>query len=113
MIFKTCSFLELLGQLFQNLQQMQCDADNTCDKDALSAELVRIASDKGFLISDNEGSGNCMFHALSEQLNLVKGIKISHGQLRQAIVHYLRNNPKLVSSALHFVVLTKQSKHVA
>ena len=38
-----------------------------------------------------------MFHALSEQLEIVKGIKIQHGQLRQSLVQYLRENPKLVS----------------
>jgi len=70
----------------------------------LSTELERIASDKGFVISDNEGSGNCMFHALSEQLNLVKGIKISHRELRQSIVQYLRKNPKLVSIVTHVLV---------
>ena len=69
----------------------------------LLAELEKIALDKGFMISDNEGSGNCMFYALSEQLNLVKGIKISHGELRQSIVQYLRKNPKLVS-LLFFVI---------
>ena len=67
---------------------------NTAD---LLAELEKVASVKGFVITDNEGSGNCMFYALSEQLNLVKGIKISHGELRQSIVQYLRKNPKLVS----------------
>jgi len=71
-------------------------AGSVFSKDALSARLERIASDKGFVISDNEGSGNCMFHALSEQLNLVKGITISHEKLRHSIVQYLRNNPKLV-----------------
>ena len=70
--------------------------DNVISKDALSARLERIASDKGFVISDNGGSGNCMFHALSEQLNLVKGMTISHEKLRHSIVQYLRKNPKLV-----------------
>jgi len=74
----------------------------------LFAELEKIASDKGFVTSDNEGSGNCMFHALSEQLNLVKGIKISHGKLRQSIVQYLRNNPKLVSLVFNFIVYVKK-----
>lgn len=99
--------------MFTDLQEMQCDVSKISSSTDLLVELEKIASVKGFVISDNDGLGNCMFHALSDQLNLVKGIKISHGQLRQAIVHYLRNNPKLVSSALHFVVLTKQSKHVA
>ena len=83
--------------MFKNLQQMQCHVSKVNSNTDLSAELEKIASDKGFVISDNEGSGNCMFYALSEQLNLVKGIKISHAELRQSIVQYLRKNPKLVS----------------
>ena len=83
--------------MFMNLQQMQRSVSKVNIDTDLSAELEKIALDKGFVISDNEGSGNCMFYALSEQLNLVKGIKISHAELRQSIVQYLRNNPKLVS----------------
>ena len=86
---------------------MQCNADNTYDKDALSENLERIASDKGFMISDNEDSGNCMFHALSEQLHLVKGTTISHKELRRYIVQYLRKNPKLVSLVICFVVVVQ------
>ena len=80
-----------------NLQQMQRDVSKVSSNTDLLAELEKIASDKGFVISDNEGSGNCMFYALSEQLNFVKGIKIPHGELRRSIVQYLRKNPKLVS----------------
>ena len=83
--------------MFVNLQQMQRGLSKVSSNTDLLAELKKIALNKGFVISDNEGSGNCMFHALSEQLNLVKGIKILHGELRQSIVHYLRKNPKLVS----------------
>jgi len=83
--------------MIMNLQQMQHIVSKDNINTDLLAELEKIASDKGFVISDNEGSGNCMFYALSEQLNLVKGIKISHGKLRQSIVQYLRDNPKLVS----------------
>ena len=93
----TFFFLDLPGKLFMNLQQMQCDVNKVSSNTDLLAELKKIASDKGFVISDNEGSGNCMFYALSEQLNSVKGIKISHGELRQSMVQYLRKNPKLVS----------------
>ena len=93
----TFFFLDLPGKFFMNLQQMQCDVNKVSSNTDLLAELGKIASDKGFVISDNEGSGNCMFYALSEQLNSVKGIKISHGELRQSIVQYLRKNPKLVS----------------
>ena len=89
--------------MIMNLQQMQRSVSKVNINTDLSTELEKIASDKGFVISDNEGSGNCMFYALSEQLNLVKGIKISHGELRQSIVQYLRNNPKLVSLVFYFL----------
>ena len=56
-----------------------------------------ILSDKGYRISDNQGSGNCMFHALSEQLETIKRIKIQHGKIRKSLVRYLTENPKLVS----------------
>ena len=84
--------------MFMNLRQMQRGVSKVSSNTDLSAELEKIASEKGFVISDNEGSGNCMFYAVSEQLNLVKGIKISHGELRRSIVQYLRKNPTLVSS---------------
>ena len=41
-----------------------------------------------------------MFFALSEQLDLIKGIKISHDELRRTIVQHLRENPKLVRGLL-------------
>ena len=85
-----------LGRIIQNLQQMQLYASKANSKTDLTEELKKIASDKGFRISDNQGSGNCMFYALSEQLQIVKGIKIQHGELRQTLVQYLRENPKLV-----------------
>ena len=86
----------------RELQQMQHDAGIVASK-TLSVELEKNASDKGFIISDNEGSGNCMFYALSEQLNLVKGIQISHAELRQRIVQYLKDNPTLVSCCFYRV----------
>ena len=76
---------------------MQLDASKVKGRTDLSLGLRSIASDRGFKISDNQGSGNCMFYALSEQLEVVKGIKIPHGELRQILVQYLRDNPKLVS----------------
>ena len=85
------------GQIFYELQHIESNAagKETCEAD-LSMELKKIASGKGFMISDNQGSGNCMFVALSEQLNIMKGIQISHDKLREAIVRHLMENPKLV-----------------
>ncbi|XP_022810285.1 uncharacterized protein LOC111347291 [Stylophora pistillata] len=86
-----------LDRIIQKLQQMQIDASKVKRRRDLSLGLPKIASDKGFRIVDNEGSGNCMFYALSEQLEIVKGIKIPHGRLRQTLVYYIRANPTLVS----------------
>ena len=44
-----------------------------------------------------------MFFALSEQLDLIKGIQMSHDELRRTIVQYLRKNPRLVSTLLYFL----------
>ena len=81
---------------------MQNDAGKIISKTNPPEEMRKIASDKGFRISDNEGSGNCMFYALSEQLDLVKGIQISHKALRQHIVQFLEENPTLVSLTSEF-----------
>lgn len=59
--------------------------------------LERIALEKGLLISDSPGDGKCMFFALSNQLHHIKGIKISDKELRQTVVQYLSDNPRLVS----------------
>ena len=96
-LIRTSSFLGSLDRIIQELQQMQLDASKVKSRTDLSLGLRNIALDRGFRISDNQGLGNCMFYALSEQLEIVKGIKIPHGELRQTLVQYLRNNPKLVS----------------
>ena len=92
-LIKTSPFLGSLDRIIQ----MQLDASKVKSRIDLSLALRNIASDRGFRMSDNEGLGNCMFHALSEQLETVRGIKIPHGKLRQNLVQYLRNKPKLVS----------------
>ena len=38
-----------------------------------------------------------MFFALSEQLDVVKGMRMSHEEIRQTVVHYLMDHPTLVS----------------
>ena len=96
-LIKTLYFVGSLKRIIQELHQMQLDASKVKSRTDLSLGLRNIASDRGFRISDNEGLGNCMFYALSEQLEIVKGIKIPHGELRQNLVQYLRSNPKLVS----------------
>lgn len=85
---------EHIFRSFQNLQDL---ISKTTSKTNFSEALKKIASSQGFSISDNQGSGNCMFYALSEQLAAMKGIHLSHKDLRQRIVQYLEMNPRLVS----------------
>ena len=104
LLFTTNNFVPLLytGDFpsFQALRQICLDASRETSSAELSLNLERTASEKGFVISDNQGEGNCMFFALSEQLNLVKGIDMSHSQLRQTVVNYLRDNPTQVGKVL-------------
>ena len=79
------------------LQQILPIASKFSDKTGLKIELKKTASRKGFRIVDNDGSGNCLFYALSDQLEIAMGIKLKHDELRQRLVQYLRKNPKLVS----------------
>ena len=62
--------------------------------------MQKIAYERGFVISDDQGEGDCMFFAISEQLELIQGVKLSHKQLRKKVVSYLKENPTLVSSVL-------------
>ena len=99
-----CLFhLPLSGELiFRALQQILLEARIESGRTELSQALKRIALEKGFAISDNQGEGNCMFFALSEQLDLIKGIQMSHDELRRTIVQHLRENPRLVSILLPY-----------
>ena len=63
----------------------------------LLARLEERASEKGLTIVDRDRSGNCMFSSLSDQLKLVEDTVISHKELRQSIVRYLRTIPNWVS----------------
>ncbi|CAH3194853.1 unnamed protein product, partial [Porites evermanni] len=91
--------------IFRILQQILLEARIESSKTELSQALKTTALEKGFAISDNQGEGNCMFFALSEQLDLIKGIQMSHDELRRTIVQHLRENPRLPDGTelFHFV----------
>ena len=86
-------------QIFNLLRQIEQQAkeDTNNHETGLSENFKRNIKEKGFSISDNQREGNSMFLALSEQLHLKKGIKISQAELRQTVVQYLKKNPTLVS----------------
>ena len=82
---------------FHTLRQIQLDARSETSQTELSLNLKKTTQEKGFVISNNQGEGNCMFFALSEQLDVVKGMRMSHEEIRQTVVHYLMDHPTLVS----------------
>ena len=89
------------GVIYDALQQickMEAYGDASTTDPLLN--LKKIASGRGYVISDNQGEGNCMFFAISEQLELIQGVKLSHEKLRKNVVRYLKENPTLVSSVL-------------
>lgn len=47
------------------------------------------------------GDGNCLFHALSDQLKQHQMLRIRHLQLRKRIVDYMSEHPYIVSNAVH------------
>ena len=83
--------------VFSSLPNLRCDAEQASKKTNLPSDLRTIAASEGFVVSDNQASGNCLFYALSEQLQSVKGIQISHKKLRKTLVQFLNDNPNLVS----------------
>ena len=88
------------GVIYDALQQIcKMEAWDAGKTDPL-LNLKKIAYERGFVISDNQGEGNCMFFAISEQLELIQGVKLSHKKLRKKVVRYLKENPTLVSSVL-------------
>ena len=72
----------------------------------LLLDLQKTAADKGFDICDNPAqsnpiqSGNGVLDILSQQLRRVKGIKISHEEIRQELVTFLENFPNWVRTLL-------------
>lgn len=77
---------------------MHRDADKKNNKTTnFLSDLEKNANDRGFIVVDNPGEGDCMFYALQEQLRLVKGITLSAQELRKNLVQYLKEHPKLVN----------------
>ena len=93
---RTTIFFFLAENILPSLQNLRCDAEQVRNKTILPSNLRTVAAKKGFLVSDNQASGNCLFYALSEQLKSVKGIQISHKELRNSLVQFLRENANLV-----------------
>ena len=97
-IFFISFYFILASQVLQDLHQMREDTGKRSSETAdFVSDLEKNAFHKGFLVSDNRGEGDCMFYALSEQLEFVQGFQYSAKELRKELVEYLRQHPKLVN----------------
>ena len=77
------------------IRESKCESKGVPTRD-ITDRLIEAVLDMGLIVSDNDGNGNCLFHALSEQLETVKKIKIPHDELRKTLVQYLKENPETV-----------------
>ena len=107
-MLRTTIFFFPAENILPSLQNLLCDADQVRNKTILPSNLRTVAAKKGFLVSDNQASGNCLFYALSEQLKSVKGIQISHKELRNTLVQFLRENANQVRWLINFIMLGKK-----
>lgn len=86
------------SEVLHDLRQMCQNTDKKNSKTTnFLSDLEENAKKQGFTVNDNPGEGDCMFYALSEQLELAKGIKLSVPELRKELVQYLTEHPKLVN----------------
>ena len=81
---------------FKKLEKMHQAAGKLKKADLLE-DLKINASKEDFKVVDNGGGGNCMFHALCDQLKCKKDWEIYHQELRKELVKYLSEHPTMVS----------------
>ncbi|XP_035697810.1 uncharacterized protein LOC118430883 [Branchiostoma floridae] len=83
------------GDEFDRLKWLPTEAKV---KDAYEAHYTRLAArvcELGLTFRDEvPGDGNCMFHAVSDQVLRTEGRNITHLQLREQAVTHLRRNPR-------------------
>ena len=102
-IFNNCSsnfkfiYLTSATQIVEGLDKM---AKETKGKGLRALDdLIKNAHRRGFeLQRDCPGDGSCMFHALSDQVARLGIGSIGPLDMREILVQYLEDNPKLVSS---------------
>ena len=72
--------LGVTGEITKNLKKLKHAMTESKYKSKgvptleITDELSKAVSDMGLIVSDNDGKGNYLFHALLEQLEIVKKI---------------------------------------
>ena len=93
------SFFLPATNIIHDLQQLN-SKQGTHMEGKLLLDLEKTAADRGFDISSNRASREGVLDILSQQLRRVKGIKISHEEIRQELVLFLENFPNRVRTLL-------------
>ena len=90
------STMEILQQTIKE-SKIITESFETEMKDKKENLKTKIVALNLQLDRETPGDGNCMFHALSRQLQRV-GVGISHRKLRKMIIDYLREHPIIESN---------------
>lgn len=86
----------VINQLFEEICRPTISSSGA---DAL--EMLRLrCKELKYIIIENDGSGNCMFSAISDQLQYRKSAQLSISELRGMGVLALQENPTLVKNTL-------------
>ncbi|XP_035689686.1 uncharacterized protein LOC118424981 [Branchiostoma floridae] len=83
------------SETFQKLKKLLTEVRVEDDSQADTyTRLARHVVQSGLTFRDEvPKDGNCMFHAVADQLFRTEGRRVSHGELRKQVVDFLRQNP--------------------
>ena len=91
-------------QLFPDLVIVSTERGKNRNKE----KLAQIVGERGLMIVDQKGNGNCQYIAVSHQVAVVHGQQISAGELRAMVVQHLIHNPHTVSIPSVLLVIERQ-----
>ena len=57
------------------------------------------------------GDGNCLFHALCDQLKYYQLARMRHLDLRNKVIDYMKEKPYIVS-IIHFIIIVSIARHM-
>eukprot|EP00493_Phyllostaurus_siculus_P025515 UN25859 len=94
-----------MTELIETLKSLLMD-DLDNDNDPISHDpeyrkLLAVVESDGLMIKDVTGDGNCMYHAVIDQLRRLGEKPWTHQALRTCVVNYLRDHDRVQGSGEH------------
>ena len=106
----TRRYLALFSALMQHKRLLRrvrkefttkCSAEGSSEITQCYQRLNYLATERGFIIQDVPADGDCLFSAISVQLENVGIQRIESRDLRSAVAQYMEQNP-MITSELHY-----------